>query len=90
MAIRKGRNPKTVKPRTGRKVGRPVGAATVLTRKQANDILNDGGVTPLDVMVANMRFFHEDSVLLGEEIREKMGKRGADQEEVISMVRKLL
>lgn len=43
--------------------GRPKGSATLKTRQKANEILEDGGITPLDYMLSvlrNEQLPHED------------------------------
>lgn len=43
--------------------GRPKGSATLKTRQKANEILEDGGLTPLDYMLSVLRdesLAHED------------------------------
>lgn len=83
------RGNKVGKPRTGGKTGRPASPAKILTRKKANQILEDGGVSPLDVMVSNMRFFFETSEKLGRRIEKLLGTEGSDLDEVVNVLKKM-
>lgn len=72
----------------GRGQGRKVGAATAVTRDRANKILASGGTLPLDVMYENMLFWHQQSLGIGETIKQLLA--GADSDEQRAEAIKLL
>lgn len=65
------------KGETNPNAGRKVGAATGLTRRLANELI-DQGLAPLNVMIENMMFWHEAAGNLQERIKTEMEKFSAD------------
>lgn len=68
------------RPGTGPKPGSHTNRATILTRRKAAKII-ESGLSPLDVMMANMRFWHREVGLLEDSLREHMAKESKERGE---------
>lgn len=85
-------HPKTEKNPKGR--GRPLGMVAIKSRLIAQGILGDDGLTPLEVMIQNMRWYHEDCTKLYEKIIRHMSRKSdeerMDDEELMNMFKNML
>ena len=62
---------------TGPKPGSHTNRATILTRRKAAKII-ESGLSPLDVMMANMRFWHREVTLMEAGIRKTVPMANGD------------
>jgi hypothetical protein len=68
--------------------GRPVGslgAKTKMLREAAAKALAEG-ITPIEVMLENMRFFHEKADVLQTAVITKIGKKKLDSKEAMELL----
>lgn len=68
----------------GRPVG-SIGAKTKMLREVAAKALA-AGITPAEVMLENMRFFHEKADVLQTAVVTKLGKKKLDSEEAMALL----
>lgn len=66
--------------------GRPAGTANRRTREIANQAAAEG-VTPLEVMLGNMRFFHTEA---GELLQKIMAPDAADKDKAVELFKALM
>ena len=71
--------------------GRPLGAATRLTRARANEIVASGK-SPLDVMIKNMSFWEEQAQALADTLTTHVGleNKQGQQNKALRLVEGLL
>ncbi len=73
-------------PRAG--PGRPPGALTTLSRSKAEMLLRSSNLTPLDVMIANMRFHHENGAKFAAEITKHLADRNSTPDQILQAMNK--
>jgi hypothetical protein len=74
-------------PNAGRKKG-GINARTAALRNIANEALA-AGITPLEVMLENMRFYHSEAEAILAELRKGLAEHNKTPEELISAMKEL-